>query len=229
MEKNVCIVNFNTPELTHAAILSLQKHTQDIKVTVFDNSDRVECFKMEGISVIDNTQGQIIDFNPFLDRFPNKRNSCNNWGSDKHCFTIDKLWDFFPEGFVLADSDILVKRDISSFFDSTVAFTGKTYSNPNKERKLVERVYPFLCWINVPMCRSAGVRYFSENCNWELSGAKNPYEWYDTGAFFLKDCRTHNLPEKIVDISQYIIHLGSASWKQDTSWQRWLELNKNLY
>lgn len=39
MERNVCTVNFNTPELTRAAILSLWKHTPGCQVEVFDDRD----------------------------------------------------------------------------------------------------------------------------------------------------------------------------------------------
>ena len=38
--RKAVIVNFNTPELCEAAILSLWKHgCQDVHVTIFDNSD----------------------------------------------------------------------------------------------------------------------------------------------------------------------------------------------
>ena len=75
-KKTVAIIHYNTPELTEAAILSLRKHGgEDYHVTVFDNSAeatdqktgekypaRPFTAKMEGVTVIDNTRGQIIDF-----------------------------------------------------------------------------------------------------------------------------------------------------------------------
>ena len=43
MKKTVAIINFNTPELTEAAILSLRKHGgEDYKVVVFDNSADID-------------------------------------------------------------------------------------------------------------------------------------------------------------------------------------------
>ena len=64
MKKQVAIVHYNTPEITEAAIWSLRKHGgEDYDVFVFDNSD--ECpftAKMKGVTVFDNTKGQIIDF-----------------------------------------------------------------------------------------------------------------------------------------------------------------------
>ena len=65
MERNVCTVNFNTPELTRAAILSLWKHTPGCQVTVFDNSDRLPFGTMDGVRVIDNTRGRVVDFLDF--------------------------------------------------------------------------------------------------------------------------------------------------------------------
>jgi hypothetical protein len=60
----VAIVSYNTPELIAAAIMSLRKHGgQDWRVVVFDNSDeRPFTCKMKNVEVVDNTKGQIIDF-----------------------------------------------------------------------------------------------------------------------------------------------------------------------
>ena len=68
MKKNVAIIHFNTPELTEAAILSIRKHGgEDYEVTVFDNSDaRPFTKKMAGVTVIDNTLGQVIDLDAEL-------------------------------------------------------------------------------------------------------------------------------------------------------------------
>ena len=64
----IAIVHFNTPELTEAGILSLRKHGGAAwPVTIFDNSDRKPFKKkMKGVKVIDNTKGQVIDFDKFL-------------------------------------------------------------------------------------------------------------------------------------------------------------------
>jgi hypothetical protein len=51
-QKTVAIINFNTPELTEAAILSLRKHGgEDYKVVVFDNSTDVDFPAMDGFPV----------------------------------------------------------------------------------------------------------------------------------------------------------------------------------
>ena len=230
MEKNVCIVNFNTPELTRAAILSLWKNTPDAKVTVFDNSDKRPFVPMDNVSVINNTKGQVIDFDEFLDRFPDKLNTTNNnWGSAKHCYTIKKLWDYFPGGFVLMDSDVLVKKDISEFFDKTVAFSGQRYVDKNRVYSRNERLLPFICWINVPMCRRYGISYFDEIRNWKLISSTNPDDWYDTGSSFLIDCMDKNLPYKDIDISDCIIHFGGGSHSKYGTFHKWLSIYKDLY
>ena len=228
MIKNVAIVHFNTPELTRAVILSLWKNTPDAKVTIFDNSDKRPFEPMDGVRILDNTKGQIIDFDSFLDQFPEKSETENNWGSAKHCFTIQRLWDYFPKGFVLADSDVLFKNDISPMFDLSVAYGGTVYVNERRATKKVPRLYPFLCWINVPMCRKSGVSYFDPIRNWHLTPSENPYDWYDTGASFLEDCRKAKLPFSEYDISKYIIHLGRAS-HCGTPWEGWLKEHKSLY
>ena len=70
--RNVLIVNFNTPEMVEAAILSLRKHGgEEYEVTVFDNSDsRPFTKKMEKVSVLDNSLGQLIDLDAEIHKFP---------------------------------------------------------------------------------------------------------------------------------------------------------------
>jgi hypothetical protein len=227
MEKNVCIVHFNTPELTNATVRSILKHTSDCRITIFDNSDKEPFIPMTGVNVLDNTKGQIIDFNEFLSHYPNRTPTMNDWGSAKHCYSIQKLWDYFPEGFVLMDSDVLVKKDISEFFDRRLAYIGTVYSNPTRIDKRIPRLYPFLCWINVAMCRANGVEYFDGTRNWKLYPGKNKY--YDTGASFIEDCRKKRLPGKELDINEYIVHFGRASVIRRGEWSGWLEENKSLY
>ena len=74
MRKEIAIVHYNTPELTVAAILSVRKHSlTDYHFTVFDNSDRRPFTKqMDGVTIIDNTKGQVIDFEAELAKYPDK-------------------------------------------------------------------------------------------------------------------------------------------------------------
>ena len=111
-KRQVVVINYNTPELTEAAILSLRKHGGlHYDVTVFDNSDaRPFKISMPGVKVIDNTSGKVIDFDKILETFPNRNrligcSTGNEFGSVKHILTVNKLWELFPDGFVLMESD----------------------------------------------------------------------------------------------------------------------------
>jgi GT2 family glycosyltransferase len=109
MKKTVVIINFNTPEMCEAAIMSLRKHGgKDYRVIVFDNSTDVDypatgqmeamkmCArpftrKMEGVEIIDNTKGQVIDIDAELAKYPNRNSlsvNSNNSGSVRHIITI---------------------------------------------------------------------------------------------------------------------------------------------
>ena len=122
MKKQVAIVHYNTPEITESAIWSLRKHGGDYDVFVFDNSDeRPFTAKMKGVTVFDNTKGQIIDFEKELAKYPERddRIGCAkgcSYGSDKHMMSIQKLWELLPDGFVLMDSDVLIKENIDWVF-----------------------------------------------------------------------------------------------------------------
>lgn len=228
MKKNVCIVHYNTPVLTEAVIKSIRKHTPDVHITIFDNSDRYPFRKTDDVDVIDNTSGQIIDFVAFLDSYHGKMDStCNDWGSVKHCVSVDYLFSRFPDGFVLMDSDALLKKDISSLFDESVAYIGEEFVNPKDKIMLVPRLLPFLCWINVKMCKKYGISYFDDRRSWKLRYG-GPESWYDTGASFLEDCKKANLPFRNISLKDYIEHFIGASYK-GKPWRMWLEENRDLF
>ena len=155
-KKQVAIIHFNTPELTEAAIMSLRKQTGTMYgVTVFDNSDkRPFTAKMDGVKVVDNTQGQIINFDEELAKYPDK---CwelawrSNYGSAKHIMSVQKLWELIPDGFILMESDILLTRNINFLWDERYAACGKVQWFRGRTREK-DRLLPFLCYINVPLC-----------------------------------------------------------------------------
>ena len=229
MEHEVCIVHFNTPDLTRAAVQSIWKHSPGCKVTVFDNST-VKPFKpMDGVRILDNTKGQLIDFQKLLEGFPFKQPTDNNWGSAKHTCTVDFLWQYFPNGFVLMDSDAFVRKDITPLFDESVAYIGQELVEPSNILRQVRRLLPYICWINVKMCKEKGIKYFDPERSWKLKPG-GPSTWYDTGASFLEDCIKAGLPGKDIDISEYIEHFDGASHDNGLrSWRAWMESNKNLY
>ena len=122
MRKTVAIIHYNTPELTMAAIGSLLKNGGGpFRVVVFDNSDTRPFEGATNVQVFDNTKGQIIDFDAELAKYPERDRSIGcakgcEFGSVKHMMTVQKLWELLPHGFVLMESDILIKKSIDEFF-----------------------------------------------------------------------------------------------------------------
>lgn len=226
-EITAAIVHYNTPRLTQCAIQSLWKHTPGVAVIVFDNSDREPFPMMDGVEIIDNTRGQIIDFDKWLSQFPDKLPTKNSWASAKHCYTVQWLINKRRNPFVLMDSDVLVRQDISPFWQRERAFVGQIKPHRSIYRVTVDRVLPMLCFVNVPMMKQSGVSYFHPQKMYALTSLR-PDCAYDTGCWFLEDAKRHRLPYTDVDIDTYILHFGHGSWK-DKDTNQWLEDNKNLY
>ena len=223
----VCIVNYNTTRLTQCAIRSLLKHSPGVGVIVFDNSDRDPLPPMDGVEIIDNTRGQIIDFNRFLEQYPDRISTANDWGSAKHCWTIQWLINKRRNPFILMDSDILVKRDVSELWEPDQAFVGEVKPHYTTYRITVDRVLPFLCFINVPMIKQCGATYFNFPRMYALTN-RRPDCAYDTGCWFLEDVNAHRLPYHVKSIDPYMIHFGHASWRdKDPEW--WLKENRRYW
>ena len=242
--RQVAIVHFNTPELTEAAILSLRKHGgEEYHVTIFDNSDsRPFKKKMDNAEVIDNTRGQLIDFGAELAKFPNRDASQGcaagcEFGSAKHMMSVQYIWDnILTDGFLLMDSDILLRQNVEHMFDPNECTVGHIQTwdvagNPAQ----IDRLVPMLLWINVPLCNAGGARFFDPDRNFALheGGMKNRNNWYDTGASFLEDIRTkkpacHGL---CIDIRPLMHHYGSGSWRQNDieAQMAWLDKHRDLW
>ena len=239
-ERTVAIVHYNTPELTEAAILSLRKHGgEDYKVVIFDNSDERPWKKrMKNVKRIDNTMGQVVDFEKELSKYPNKvaRHGVNGkcvFGSDKHMMSVQALFDIIPEGFLLMDSDILLKKSVDFMFMEKYCTVGhvqewKKTGNPYH----IERLVPMLCWINVPLLKSCGIQYWDPKRSWQLHGNTRG-SWYDTGASFLEDIRSHKngANGRRIDIRPLMEHLKSGSWRNGEikTQAEWLKKNEELW
>jgi len=231
MEKNVCIVHFNTPELTKAAVLSVWKNTPDCKITIFDNSTQRPFEPMDGVRIIDNTKKQVFDFDEYVKAFPNRVDEIHGHASANHMYSIQTLWDYFPEGFLLMDSDILIKKDISNFFDNRYPACGTAAVQVNC-RCSRTRLVPFLCYINVSMCREYGIKYFDPEKCWTLTpvSVNGIDSWWDTGASFLDELNRAGLAFKFINIWKYICHFGAGSHGGfGRSAKKWLEIHKKLY
>lgn len=221
------IVNYNTTRLTQCCVRSLQKHSPGIGVIVFDNSDREPLPPMDGVEILDNTRGQIIDFRQFLQKYPDRISTANDWASAKHCWTVQWLINKRRNPFILMDSDVLVKRDVGELWDTGQAFVGEIKPHYTTYRITIDRVLPFLCFINVKMMKRHGVTYFNFPRMYALT-RRRPDCAYDTGCWFLEDVRRRGLPFRVVPVAPYIIHLGHASWK-DMSPDRWLEEHREYW
>ena len=213
----VCIVNFNTQRFTDVAIMSLNKHTPGCEVFVFDNSDKEPYINhFSNVKVLDNTKGQIINFDKWLEKYP-KRNASggkvNKWASAKHCYTIDKLMDIIGDNFVLLDSDVIILRDIRDIVDESCIFAGEIMTQPYPGRG-IQRVLPYICYINVRMCKEKGVRYFNENYMHGLHNTvKNPQcDVYDTGSNFYREASKFRY--KTIKCDDYISHYKAGSWEE---------------
>lgn len=252
-QKQVAIIHYNTPELTEAAILSLRKHGgEDYHVTVFDNSApaidqktgeqyeaRPFTAEMPGVTVIDNTKGQVIDFEKELAKYPDKSTdigcvkSCV-FGSDKHMMSVQYLMDHvLTDGFLLMDSDILIRQSVDFMFQEDQCCVGHitNCSGP----KAYPRLAPMLLWIGSKLCKEGGAVFFDPDRSWALNpgGFGNKKNGWDTGAAFLNDIKRLK-PQchgKRIDIRPLMFHFGSGSWfKNDTGrHQQWLQEHRDLW
>ena len=220
--KNILIINYNTQTFVDKLIMSINKFVDNANIFVFDNSDRnpyVNTFS--NVKVIDNTSGQIINFDDLLEKYPDKVKTSavkNNYGSAKHCYTVDKCIDMFEDGFILMDSDILLKRDISGIIKEDKIFVGdteswkaaKTVDNRTVPQKI--RALPYLCYINTKKCKELGIKYFNDKCMFGLSAKGDSY---DTGAYFFEEIIRNNVNWERINLNDYIVHYKAASWVEE--------------
>ena len=225
------IVHYNTQELTEAAIRSLWKHTPGVRVTVFDNSDRRPFDKsgLDGeVEIVDNTRGQVVDWDAWLRRFPDRTPTNNAYASAKHCYSVELCMDRFPDGFLLMDSDILVRRDVAPLCDPSQAVCGEVGRASHPKRGGLMRFMPMLCWVNTPLLRAAGATYFNPAKMWALT-LRQPDCWFDTGAWILEDVRRKRLPYRTFALADYALHFGHGSWKNRQDPVEWLRQNGALW
>lgn len=208
MMKKVCIVHYNTPYALSCLINSINKHTQNTKIYIFENSDKepfVNTF--DNVEIFDNTRGQILDYETILQNYPERHltpSSKYKWGSFKHCLAIQKCIELIDDNFVLMDTDILLKKDFSDLYQEDKIFVGEI-------EKISEhfelRVAPYLCFINVKMCKQHNINYFCDN----ILGLKvnKGRLVFDTGAYFYKVSK--DLKNATIKLGDYIIHYGHGS------------------
>lgn len=235
MDKNIVIIHYNTPKMTECLVKSINRHMKDAKITIFDNSDKSPfTYKCGNLTVLDNTKGEIINFTEFLQKYPNKNPICekaNNFASAKHCYTVEKLIDMFDNGFILLESDTIVKKDLSELYDESIIYAGTVEKQPLSD---IKRVLPFICYINSKMCKNLGVHYFDENYMHGLRHTKinKKADSYDTGSGFY--INSEKIKHKEIKYSDYIEHFGHGSWnkkneKKTITKEEWLYINKKYW
>jgi hypothetical protein len=217
---NVLIVNYNTQKLTNACICSVNKFTPDATIYVFDNSDKEPFVNThKNVQVLDNTKSQIIDFNTILNKYENKTlyGAKSNFGTLKHCLSVDKCFDLINDNFILLDSDVLVKKDLTEIYDDKYIYVGDVFSEGLSKNL---RLSPHVCFINVNKSKENNIRYFDEK---RIVGLSKEGDDYDTGSSFYFD--TINFDNRKIKESDYIIHFGAASWsrKDAPSINTWLK------
>ena len=237
-KKEVAIVHYNTPELTEATIWSLRRHGgMDYHVTVFDNSNqRPFDRKMQGVDVIDNTKGQLIDFDKELAKYTKaKYGQVNGYGSDKHMMSIQKLWDILPDGFLLLDSDVLIKQNVDWLWQENECAVGHVQNPQPFNNAHLARIVPMVCYINVPICRKCGIEYFDPERAWMIHSEdiRDKLNWYDTGASFYEDIHNHvgGAHGRRIDIRPLMEHYKRGSWWKNCQGdhRKWLELHRDLW
>lgn len=232
MKKRFVIVHYNTPLLTECLVRSINLFVKDAIICIFDNSDKDPFTAFyKNVLVLDNTKGQIIDFDKWLKKYPNRNKSngrANAWGSAKHCYSVEKCMEIINENFILLDSDILLKKDPSPLFDENYIYCGEVITQP---KSTIKRLLPFMCFINTKMCIKNNIHYFNEK---KMHGLWDTMEGdrYDTGGAFYID--SLKLKHKDVKLSEYITHYGHGSWNKKGEKQietpiQWIKRNKRYW
>ena len=141
--------------------------------------------------------------------------------------------EIINDNFILLDSDVLLKKDISDLYDDNVIYTGEIITQPLSN---IKRVLPYVCFINTKKCKENNVHYFNDDYMHGLYKTIKG-DRYDTGAGFFIEA--HNFQHKEIKSDEYIIHYKAGSWDnnakklsnytQKLSIDEWLELNKKYW
>lgn len=242
MKKNIVIIHYNTPRLTECLVRSINLFVKDAIIYIFDNSDKDPfTAEFDNVMVIDNTKGELINFDEWLENYPERINTSagrNGYGSAKHAYSVQKCIELIDENFILLDSDILLKKDISDLINDEYAFVGGTEywkARTGIAKHTKERAIPYICYINVEKCKERGIKYFDDK---RIYGLTQNGDNYDTGASFLEDIKENELVWKKITPLNFIVHYKAGSWVEDAkihdnykqlNFDTWLEVNKKYW
>lgn len=224
---NICIVHYNTPEMTECLVKSINKFVKKRNVEniyIFDNSDKKPfTYRQDNIRYIDNTEKQIIDFEEWGKNYPDKMEP---FYSSKHSYTVQTFMEMINEPFILLDSDILLKCDISDIWDESLGFVGDATG---------KRILPFICFINPRILSENGVAFFDDRFTYDLNKDKTGIKKYDTG--YPLWANRGIIPHKLIKFYKYAIHYAAGSY--DTKYkkkragqlppERWLEMYRRYW
>ena len=242
MKKNICIIHFNTPILTRCLVRSINKYTPGTNIYIFDNSDKEPFVNFfDNVTVFDNTHGQFVDFDKELEKYPlrvKSRGKTNNYGSAKHAMSIQKCIELIGEDFVLLDSDVLLKRDISPVWNENYVWVAGVEDWQNKTlvgAKKRKRICPFLLYMNVRKMTELGITFYDDT---HMLGLNNgpKCEEYETGVWMYET--TPKNKRKVINYSDYIVHFRAGSWLEDARTKqhykqispfKWLERHKDKW
>ena len=242
MGKNICIIHFNTPVLTRCLVHSINKYTPGTNIYIFDNSDKSPFINFfDNVTVLDNTHGQIIDFKKELAKYPlrvKSRGKTNDYGSAKHAMSIQKCIEIIGDDFVLLDSDVLLKRDISQVWNKNYVWIAGVEDWLNKSivgATKKKRVCPFLLYMNVEEMNKLGITFFDDT---HMLGLNNgpKCEEYETGVWLYES--TPKNKRRIINYNDYIYHFRAGSWLEDARTKqhyrqidplKWLERHKDAW
>lgn len=196
-------------------------HLKDL--IIVDNSPNTESlYSSDEIRVIDNHDYKLT-----------KNNDDGNGISKNHCQTIDYILKNRIETnyCCLCDNDILFKPAIKNFIElhrkyDIVGEIGFDNWPP-------ERLYPYLCLINVEKMKNCRLNYF-DPMKMQLknnTGFNPSCQWsYDTGCSFLEKVRKQ--PDwriKKVKLTDFIVHKGAGSHSsRRISYAEFIQQNKAL-
>lgn len=208
----VLIVNYNTPYYVRNVILSLLHHSKNTHIYVFDNSDNGTIFdgsEFDNVTLIDNTKDQF---------FNRHSQSLNNHGSNMHGKAIQTFIDnSFCDGFILLDSDVILKKDVRELYDDTMIFVGMSDG---------KRPVPICCYINGKMCRENNICFWKEGC---VYWSNEEGLFHDTGHYFGENIKSRQMPYRLVDdIYIYVDHFCGGSWlseHDETLYEEFLKKN----
>jgi hypothetical protein len=216
-------------------------------IFIFDNSDTKPFrYKQDNIVIYDNTEGKIINFDKELSKYPNRFYSLgakSKWGSFKHCLSVDKCFDLIKDNFILLDSDVLLKKDISELYDDNYMSGGEiqdwSWGSRRDKYPVHKRLLPFLTFINVKESQKEGIRYFNPDFMdglYDSTHENNPVQMnkdsYDTGCWFYE--KIQDKPIIFFNCDDYIVHFRGGSYmkygrNENLTQEQWLNKYKHLY